>query len=117
MRRGPKPAKSKAAKPPVAHKSPRSEGAKVRDLENRLAEALKLQALLQVANPGALVLGRVAGNRGLGFLGLRGLWTPTHEPPLASFKWAGDTLGEPVSQGKGTANRNLSLPGGCVRGG
>jgi GAF domain-containing protein len=47
MGRGPKPAKSKAAKPPVAHKSPRSDGAKVRDLENRLAEALKLQAEVQ----------------------------------------------------------------------
>ena len=47
MGRGPKPAKSKAANPPVAHKSPKSDGAKVRDLENRLAEALKLQAEVQ----------------------------------------------------------------------
>src|SRR5262245_9281464 len=39
MRRGPKPAKSKEAKPPVARKSPKSDGARVRDLEKRLAEA------------------------------------------------------------------------------
>src|SRR5215475_979634 len=41
MRQGPKPAKSKEAKPPVASKSPKDDGAKVRDLEKRLAEALK----------------------------------------------------------------------------
>ena len=40
MGRGPKPAKSKEAKPPVARKSPKNDGAKVRDLEKRLAEAL-----------------------------------------------------------------------------
>src|SRR5215470_19795477 len=40
MRRGPKPAKSKEAKPPVARKSPKDDGARVRDLEKRLAEAL-----------------------------------------------------------------------------
>src|SRR5262245_21206627 len=40
MRRGPKPAKSKEAKPPVAHKSPKDD-ARVRDLEKRLAEALR----------------------------------------------------------------------------
>src|SRR5215510_299239 len=39
MRRGPKPAKSKEAKPPVARKSSRGDGARVRDLEKRLAEA------------------------------------------------------------------------------
>jgi len=44
MRRGPKPAKSKEAKPPVARKSSKDDGAKVRDLENRLAEALAQQA-------------------------------------------------------------------------
>ena len=44
MGRGPKPAKSKEAKPPVARKSPKDEGAKVRDLEKRLAEALKREA-------------------------------------------------------------------------
>jgi hypothetical protein len=32
------------------------------------------QALLQVADPGAVGLGRLAGNRGLGFLGLAGFW-------------------------------------------
>jgi hypothetical protein len=37
MRRGPKPAKSKA-KPPVARKSPKDDGERVRDLEKRLAE-------------------------------------------------------------------------------
>src|SRR5262245_9136087 len=40
MRRGPKPAKSKEAKPPVARPSPKGDAARVRDLENRLAEAL-----------------------------------------------------------------------------
>ena len=39
MGRGPKPAKSKEAKPPVAPKSPKGEGARVRDLEKRLEEA------------------------------------------------------------------------------
>jgi two-component system, NtrC family, sensor kinase len=43
MRRGPKPAKSKEAKLPVARKSPKSNDAKVRDLEKRLAEALEQQ--------------------------------------------------------------------------
>src|SRR5262249_32203571 len=43
MRRGPKPAKSKEAKP-LARKSPKDDGGKVRDLEKRLAEA---QAQLQ----------------------------------------------------------------------
>src|SRR5262245_23538005 len=47
MGRGPKPAKSKGeSKPPVARKSPK-EDARVRDLEKRLAEALKLQAASQ----------------------------------------------------------------------
>ena len=41
MGRGGKPAKSKDATPPVARKSPKSDGARVRDLEKRLAEALK----------------------------------------------------------------------------
>jgi hypothetical protein len=44
MRRGPKPAKSTEAKPPVARKSPKNEGSRVRDLEQRLAEALKREA-------------------------------------------------------------------------
>src|SRR4029453_3034017 len=45
MRRGPKPAKSKVeAKRPVARKSPKSDGASVRDLEKRLAEALRDKA-------------------------------------------------------------------------
>ena len=42
MRRGPKPTKSKEAKPPVARKSPKA-NARVRDLEKRLAEALEQQ--------------------------------------------------------------------------
>jgi hypothetical protein len=37
MRRGPKPAKSKEAKPRVTRTSPKDEGSKVRDLEKRLA--------------------------------------------------------------------------------
>src|SRR5215467_1846096 len=40
MRRGPKPEKSKEAKPPAARKSPKDDGAEVRDLEKRLAEAI-----------------------------------------------------------------------------
>src|SRR5215471_8258851 len=43
MRRGPKPAKFKEAKPPVASKSPKN-GARVGDLEKRLAEALRDKA-------------------------------------------------------------------------
>src|SRR5215468_10430177 len=43
MRRGPKPAKSKEPKPPVARKSPKCDGSRVRDLEKRLAEALEQQ--------------------------------------------------------------------------
>src|SRR5262245_18763115 len=43
MRRGPKPAKSKEAKPPVTRESPKSDVAKVRDLEERLAEAQEQQ--------------------------------------------------------------------------
>ena len=39
MGRSPKPAKSKEAKPSVARKSPKDDGAKIRDLEKRLAEA------------------------------------------------------------------------------
>jgi signal transduction histidine kinase len=40
MGRGPKPAKGKA-KPPVARKSPRNDGGRVRDLQKRLAESLE----------------------------------------------------------------------------
>src|SRR5262245_50874063 len=47
MRRGPKPAKSKEAKLPAPRKSPKGDGAKVRDLEKRLAEAQGLQAEAQ----------------------------------------------------------------------
>src|SRR5262245_49918172 len=43
MRRGPKPAKSKEAKPSVARKTPKNDGARVRDLEQRLADALAQQ--------------------------------------------------------------------------
>jgi hypothetical protein len=46
MRQGPKPAKSKEAKPPVARKSPKG-NARVRDLETRLAEALRDKAEAQ----------------------------------------------------------------------
>ena len=42
MRRGPRPAKSKAeSNPPLARKPPKDDGTKVRDLEKRLAEALE----------------------------------------------------------------------------
>src|SRR5262245_50391289 len=44
MGRGPKPAKSKEAKLPVTRKSPKDDGARVRDLEKRLEEALKGKA-------------------------------------------------------------------------
>src|SRR5262245_51005130 len=44
MRRGPKPAKPKEAKPPVSRKSPKDDSARVRDLEKRLAEALRDKA-------------------------------------------------------------------------
>ena len=44
MRRGPKPAKSKETKPAVARKSSRGDGARVRELEKSLAEALKREA-------------------------------------------------------------------------
>src|SRR5262245_1488151 len=44
MRRGPKPAKSKEAKPPVARKAPKGDSASVRELEKRLAEALQREA-------------------------------------------------------------------------
>ena len=45
MRRRGKPAKPKVeAKPPVARKSPKSDGVKLRDLEKRLTEALKDKA-------------------------------------------------------------------------
>jgi GAF domain-containing protein/anti-sigma regulatory factor (Ser/Thr protein kinase) len=48
MRRGPKPAKAKGeSKPSVARKSPKNEGARVRDLETQLAEAQRLQAEAQ----------------------------------------------------------------------
>src|SRR4030095_2197896 len=42
MSRGPKPAKSKIeSKPPMARKSAKNDGSRVRDLEKRLAEALQ----------------------------------------------------------------------------
>jgi GAF domain-containing protein len=47
MGRGPRPAKSKEAKPSVARKSPKNEGSRIRDLEKRLAEALRSQAEAQ----------------------------------------------------------------------
>src|SRR5262249_39422433 len=47
MRQGPKPTKSKEAKPPVGRKSPKDDSARVRDLEKRLAEALRDKAEAQ----------------------------------------------------------------------
>src|SRR5262249_48517242 len=46
MRRGPKPAKSKEAKPPVARKSAKDDD-RIRDFEKRLAEALRDKAEAQ----------------------------------------------------------------------
>src|SRR5262245_7652823 len=47
MRRGPRPAKSKEAKPPGARKSPKNRDASGHDLEKRLAEALRDKAEAQ----------------------------------------------------------------------
>jgi two-component system, NtrC family, sensor kinase len=47
MRRGPKPAKSKEAKPPVTRKSPKDGDTRVRDLEKQLAAALQREAEAQ----------------------------------------------------------------------
>src|SRR5262245_52107226 len=44
MGRGPKPPKSKEAKPPVTRKSPEEADSRVRDLEKRLAESLEREA-------------------------------------------------------------------------
>jgi hypothetical protein len=44
MGRDPKSTKSKEAKPAVARKSSKNEGAKIRDLEKRLVEALQREA-------------------------------------------------------------------------
>src|SRR5262249_56093590 len=60
-------------------------------------------------------LERLGGSGGFGFVRLGGLWTTAHQPLLASYEVAEDTLGEPVSQGKGTANQNLSLMGVLCR--
>src|SRR5262245_8254304 len=49
------------------------------------------EALLQVADLRPIILGPAA-NRGLGFLGLGGLWTPAHRPPLVTYESAGDRL-------------------------
>ena len=48
MRRRAKPAKAKVeAKPPLAPKSSKNDGARIRDLEKQLAEALKREAEAQ----------------------------------------------------------------------
>jgi hypothetical protein len=46
MGRGPKPTKSKEAKPPVARKSPKGEGARVRDEDSDLEVASRGSAKL-----------------------------------------------------------------------
>src|SRR5262245_32409384 len=46
MRRGQKPAKPKEAKPPTVRFSPKDDGVKVRNLETRLAEALREKAAI-----------------------------------------------------------------------
>src|SRR4029453_10786118 len=72
------------------------------ELPQRLRLALERlrQALLQVADPGGIVLERLAGNGGLGFLRLRRLLAPTHQPLLASYESVGDRLGERGRVGK-----------------
>jgi hypothetical protein len=70
------------------------------ELTQRLRLARFLKTLLHVADPSVVVLGRLAGDRGLGFPGLRRLWTSTHEPPFASYESAGDRLGERARLGK-----------------
>jgi len=47
MRQGPKPAKSEEAKPPVGRKSPKDDSGKVREVEERLEEALRGKAEAQ----------------------------------------------------------------------
>jgi signal transduction histidine kinase len=55
MRRGAKPAKAKVkAKPPIAHKAPKSERSRVDDLENQLAEAQKRESEAQKREAEAL---------------------------------------------------------------
>src|SRR5262245_39351008 len=49
MGRSPKPAKGKA-KPAVSRKSPKNEGARVRDLKKRLAEALEQQTASAISS-------------------------------------------------------------------
>src|SRR5262245_13443790 len=74
------------------------------------------QTLRQVADPGVFAFGRLMGNRGLGFLGLRGLWTPAHQPLLASYEVAGDRLGEPAGRGKGAAKSDPHVTGDVHQG-
>jgi GAF domain-containing protein len=63
MRRGPKPAKAKVeAKAPVTRNSPKSDGARVRDLEKRLAEALKREAEAQEQQAATAEILRVISN-------------------------------------------------------
>src|SRR5262245_50737501 len=62
MRRGPKPAKSKEAKPPVARKSPKDDAARISDLEMRLAEALKRETEAREQQTATAGILRVIGN-------------------------------------------------------
>src|SRR5262249_23661627 len=52
---------------------------------SRLLGSSLRKLLVAVPDRCAVVLGCLAGNGGLGFLGLGGLWTPAHRPPLASL--------------------------------
>src|SRR5215471_15830320 len=54
-------------------------------LRLRLVPPLLCQLLLKVADPRVFGLGRLADSRGLGFCSLRGLRTPTHWPPSATY--------------------------------
>jgi two-component system, NtrC family, sensor kinase len=63
MHQGAKPTKAKVeAKPPVARKSPKSDGAKLRDLEKRLAEALEREAAAQEQQAATAEILRVISN-------------------------------------------------------
>jgi len=67
----------------------------------RLAPESLLQLLLKIVAARVFSLGRLAGNRGLGFdLRLRGRCTPTHRI-LPAYESAGDRLGERPALGKG----------------
>src|SRR5262245_47096329 len=68
----------------------------------------------RISAPASLDDLRAAG--GLASLDFAGFGPRPIRLPLPPMNRPGTGYGEPASQGKGTANRNLSLPGGGVRG-